>query len=249
MLDKEDRKKLYDKLKKKHRKKIGKPGFDLSVLWELEISKKRRKMSFRQRNIELKEIYRLRDKIEKEMRAAANAAQENTPAGSQASDDGNQVPIANILDSTVAPTDITEAYIEDTDIQREPECNESYQPSYDHDPFEFEPEQAAMEPILPIHLISYEHGQQQEEWQEREKQLNEELKRRNAEKDEARKQKAEEHLKWWEEVEPIVLQSYQKQISETGKPHYGRFDFDDYCGCNCVPRCEIQLICLVGSFS
>ena len=44
--------------------------------------------------------------------------------------------------------DITEAYIEDTGIHREPECNESYQPFYDHDPCEYEPEKAEMEPIL-----------------------------------------------------------------------------------------------------
>jgi hypothetical protein len=113
MLDTFD-KKLWDKFVKKNRKKIGKVDFNLSLQWELEKIKKRQRKSFRQRNIELKEIYRLRDKIEKEMRAAANAAQENTPAASQAPDDGNQVPIANILDSTVAPMDITEAYIEDT---------------------------------------------------------------------------------------------------------------------------------------
>jgi hypothetical protein len=191
-------------------------------------------------------------------------------SNSEAATDSNQVSVDNtvdVLDSavaimdTVAPKDSNDTIMDSNDTimdsnvtivdsagptLMEPGFDDSYQPScaYAH-----EPESALVEPIVPVHLISYVREQLQADWEETEKRLNEKRQRRRAEKQKARKQSAQEHLDWWKEVEPIVLQSYQRQISETGKPHSGRFDFDDYCGCNCVPRCEIQLICLVGSFS
>jgi hypothetical protein len=199
-------------------------------------------------------------------RAAAAAAQSNTPTTSEAATDSNQVSVDNtvdVLDSadaimdTVAPKDSNDS-IMDSNVTimdsggptlMEQGFDASYQPSYDHDPFEYGPE---VEPTVPVHLISHVHEQLQADWEETEKRLNEKRKRRKKENREARQQSEQEHLDWWTVIEPTVCQSYEKYMSEKGKLPFSNFDSDDfseYCDCNCAPRCEIQLICIVGSFS
>ena len=86
------------------------------------------------------------------------------------------------MDNTVPPTAST--------LPPMASMEQEYQPSYDDDIFENEPE-----PVAELsHLISYEHDQQQKEWQEEETQRIEKSKNRTEESLKARKQIAQDHL-------------------------------------------------------
>ena len=173
---------------------------------------------------------------EEAAKTAVNAAQTNASATSQSAVDNNHTPVQQAVDNTVPPTAST--------LPPMASMEQEYQPSYDDDIFENEPE-----PVAELsHLISYEHDQQQKEWQEEETQRIEKSKNRKEESLKARKQIAQDHLDWWKNIEPAVSQSYQKLISGTGKPPPGSFsdNFKQY-DCNgCYPRCEVHLICLSG---
>jgi hypothetical protein len=168
--------------------------------------------------------------------AAANAAQTNASATSQSAVDNNHTPVHQAVDNTVHSMAST--------VHPMASMEQEYQPSYDDDIFENEPEAVAE----LSHLTAYEHDQQKKVLQEAENQRLEKSKNKKEESLKARKQIAQDHLDWWKEIEPAVSQSYQSLISETGKPPPGSFsdNFKQY-NCNgCNPRCEVHLICLSG---
>jgi hypothetical protein len=106
--------------------------------------------------------------------------------------------------------------------------------------------------VVPIHLISYVHGQEEQEWEEQVRKYSEKRTKQKEQSSKDRKQNAESHLAWWDKLEPKVYKAYKRYVSQaeegSSKPSPGCFspEFE----CKCSTRCsgdEIHLICISKS--
>jgi hypothetical protein len=202
---------------------------------------------------QLKEEENLRLELyfnEKKQEEAANATASNTQASSGDSDQtaaGSYTAPVNSNTETMAMID-TEDVIE---LDCSPQIFDNEPPMNnfsDAIPWE-EPN---TDSVVPVHLISYVHGQEEQEWEEQVKKDSEKRKRQKEQLSQDRKQSAALHLAWWDKLEPQVYEAYETFVSQSeegsSKPPPGCFSFE--CECECSPQCsgdEIHLICISKS--
>lgn len=190
---------------------------------------------------QIKEERNLQDKLGREeylrnQEEAANAAASNTEASyvdSTQTTAGSSIATLNADKEKMAIDDTGDVDVVDYSTQ-----------IFDNDPAiglnDFSDaipwEEPNPDAVVPVHLISYVHGQEEQEWEEQVKKDSEKRKKQKEQLSQARKQSAASHLAWWDKLEPQVYKAYETYVSQSeegsSKPPPGCFLFEFECECS-----------------